>query len=818
MQDMKPGFLRYLSVLINNELAPGVLRILRDSQQTSNKGVRSVDIAKKLGKSRGHVSETISRLQMASMVDNKEFLGITAEGLKAVQVYDSLENDTELENQPATVKELLRRHRYPFLLPAQREFLRNHFPLSKSMIIMASPSAGKTFLAECCVLDELQKGGRILYITPFKALNRQKYDLFARYFSEYRIVRTDGDTFPSFETLGRANLVVATYEKALLAMLRNEPWLRNFSLTVADEITVLGDDERGPSLDLLLSMLKDKTRLLTLSSHLHNTPAIEDWLDAESFEWPPDELGDEYIVAKQRSNIVIETRFGSQTREFQTASVFEAIVQHSGLAADSTMIVLVGERRTAEEVALEVSKLFPPRADIPDVLALADEQTPLLGRLRETLDRGVVFHHAGLPFDVRESLEDLLNRRKINIVVCTPTLSYGVDFPLDHVAVDWDSFGRKEEKKIEYLQYRGRAARIGRSRDGNVYVFSRHENGAAVDIREFLAKPVEDVFPPYLDRDHFEWIVMLSCHSSKRKTVRAIVEHARVLLKNLLTLRNPQFEIDEHKLTRTLEKALSNLQRMGMLSIRRSRVTDTKWGKQISRIDWVPRDSYFAITSLKKIPRRATEETITRSLLSTVCYLGLMKRLDLTRTHDIELAYLEKSTKEGKLPRKEDLQGLAVSSVLRQWMEEKPIEEIIRDSTTGSNIVHDEDIRKFGSYASVEMRKLAMLAEELRNAKVAKVANKLVPRLKRGIRQSLVSDDPVTDLSRLDGIARRRQRLLYDSGFKTLLDICKLIFHEGEPAFIEKSKLPEGLAHQMSEQLRLLVQSDADLAERCKKL
>lgn len=85
---------------------------------------------------------------MASMVDNaQEFLNITAiNRLKAIQVYDSLENDTELENQPATVKEFLRRHRFPFLLSAQREFLKNHFPPSKSMIIVASPSAGKTFL------------------------------------------------------------------------------------------------------------------------------------------------------------------------------------------------------------------------------------------------------------------------------------------------------------------------------------------------------------------------------------------------------------------------------------------------------------------------------------------------------------------------------------------------------------------------------------------------------------------------------------------------------------------------------------------------
>jgi hypothetical protein len=73
-------------------------------------------------------------------------------------------------------------------------------------------------------------------------------------------------------------------------------------------------------------------------------------------------------------------------------------------------------------------------------------------------------------------------------------------------------------------------------------------------------------------------------------------------------------------------------------------------------------------------------------------------------------------------------------------------------------------------------------------------------------------------LSRFDGIGRRRQRLLYDSGFKTLLDIYRLIFHDGETAFIEKSKLPESLARDMSERLRSLVQTDIGLTELCKKL
>jgi len=117
------------------------------------------------------------------------------------------------------------------------------------------------------------------------------------------------------------------------------------------------------------------------------------------------------------------------------------MIEHSNIEDDATMIVLVGRRPTAEEFALQISKFFPPRREKLDTLIIPDEETPLLRQLNAILKRGVAFHHAGLPFDVRESVENLLDKRKISIVVSTPTLSHGVDFPLDHVIVDWDSFG-----------------------------------------------------------------------------------------------------------------------------------------------------------------------------------------------------------------------------------------------------------------------------------------------------------------------------------------------------------------------------------------
>lgn len=369
------------------------------------------------------------------------------------------------------------------------------------------------------------------------------------------------------------------------------------------------------------------------------------------------------------------------------------------------------------------------------------------------------------------------------------------------------------------MQYRGRAARIGKSRGGNVYVFSEERNSASDKIRQFLSKPVEDVFPPYLDLDRLEWIALLSCRRVAEKTKKAVIAHARDLLKNLLAFRNPQFRIRDSHVNNLLNSALKNLEVMGLLSIRRNKIVSTKAGTSLSKIDWVPSDSYTVLKTLKKLSSEKSDEKIKRWLLFTVCYIGLLKKFDRNRIADIIFTYIRNLRKnKNKLPPRNAVRGLAVSSLLFQWIDEASIEQILKTSTTGSDIVHDEDIRKLGNYASVEMRKIALLSEDLGYKKMADIAYKLAVRLKRGVKEDLVSKEPITDLSRLEDIGRRRSRLLHELGFRNLLDIYSLVFSKGEQAFAKKSKSPKELPSKIIEQLRSLVQSDPALSELCRKL
>jgi ATP-dependent RNA helicase HelY len=75
--------------------------------------------------------------------------------------------------------------RYPFPLdPFQYEAMR-HLREERSVLVAAPTGTGKTIVAEYAIWRALQRGQRVIYTTPLKALSNQKYrDLSAQYGSD----------------------------------------------------------------------------------------------------------------------------------------------------------------------------------------------------------------------------------------------------------------------------------------------------------------------------------------------------------------------------------------------------------------------------------------------------------------------------------------------------------------------------------------------------------------------------------------------------------------------------------------------------------
>jgi len=378
---------------------------------------------------------------------------------------------------------MARRIRPDDLFPIQRDFVdRGLVNSAKNVCIFAYPGSGKTLNAEMTIANELDKGGRALYCTPYKALDWQKFTEFENSFSIFdgiKILVADGDSPVSNEELSAANIVIATFERVMGAVRAGEKWLRGITLVCADEITLLADPERGGTLDTIITRLRGREqnrRILTVSSLVENTLEIARWLDAEAiidnrpaFNLPISEC----IVYKEDDKIVKWYRNGR--KEMVNGNSPLQMIMENNLQSGLTTIVFTGTRDGAQYIAEGLIKLhkYDPKLDeeVGIFLNGLKEKSSQVRVLCRMIPYGIAYHHAGLQRKVRRFIEDLIRRDMLKTVIATTTLSHGVDYKIDSVVIDTTPWGALRNLAVyEYINLKGRTGRPGKSRHANVYL------------------------------------------------------------------------------------------------------------------------------------------------------------------------------------------------------------------------------------------------------------------------------------------------------------------------------------------------------------
>ena len=150
-----------------------------------------------------------------------------------------------------------------------------------NLVVALPTSAGKTRIAELCILRTLASGQRVVYVTPLRALSAQvERDLGQTFLrlgfsvsSLYSSVELDsGDA----ETLRQGDIVVSTPEKLSFALRNDATLIDDVGLVVLDEGHMLGPNEREVRYEVLVEgLLKRedaaKRRIVSLSA-LFPTP------------------------------------------------------------------------------------------------------------------------------------------------------------------------------------------------------------------------------------------------------------------------------------------------------------------------------------------------------------------------------------------------------------------------------------------------------------------------------------------------------------------------------------------------------------------
>ena len=191
---------------------------------------------------------------------------------------------------------------------------------------------------------------------------------------------------------------------------------------------------------------------------------------------------------------------------------FKAIGTH---ARDHPVLVFVSSRRQTRLTALDLISLMA--ADQQEKIAqnggdgFLDFKKPFLHmdtedistlsefikdeNLKHTIQFGVGMHHAGLEESDRKIVEDLFVKKKIQILVTTSTLAWGVNFPARLVVVKGTEFFDPKQKRYvdfpltDLLQMIGRAGRPGFDDHGVACVMVSEEK------KNFYKKFLYEPFP-----------------------------------------------------------------------------------------------------------------------------------------------------------------------------------------------------------------------------------------------------------------------------------------------------------------------------------
>ena len=186
------------------------------------------------------------------------------------------------------------------LYPPQEEAIKAGALMGANLVLASPTASGKTLIAELCAMQHvLEKGGKVLYLTPLRALAAEKYEEFSKYSKltkksgeKVRVAISTGDYDSADSHLGRYDVIIVTNEKCDSLLRHRSAWLKRVSLVVVDEFHFLNDRNRGPTLEVTLTRLMETNpdaQFFVLSATIRNAEDIAEWIKAQyiTTEWRP---------------------------------------------------------------------------------------------------------------------------------------------------------------------------------------------------------------------------------------------------------------------------------------------------------------------------------------------------------------------------------------------------------------------------------------------------------------------------------------------------------------------------------------------------
>ncbi|QPG74274.1 hypothetical protein FOA43_001599 [Brettanomyces nanus] len=390
--------------------------------------------------------------------------------------------------------EAIYRKKFSYFNPMQTMVFHTLYYTNANVFVGSPTGSGKTVVAEMAMWHAFREmpGSKIVYIAPMKALVRERVDDWKERICNHtlhKIVELTGDSLPDSREIHEADIIVTTPEKfdGISRNWQTRKFVQHLSLVIMDEIHLLASD-RGPILEIIVSRMnyissftKKPIRLIGLSTAVSNAMDMAGWLKVKEglFNFPssirPVPL--QMFIDGFPDNLAF-----SPLMKTMNKPVFMAIKQHS---PSRPVLIFVPSRRQTRLTALGLIHLCGMEENPRRFNRLKEEELePIIKKVKDdtlklSLQFGIGLHHAGLVQSDRRISHQLFEQGKIQILVATSTLAWGVNLPAYLVIIKGTQFfdsklaGYRDMDLTDILQMMGRAGRPAFDTSGVAMVFTK---------------------------------------------------------------------------------------------------------------------------------------------------------------------------------------------------------------------------------------------------------------------------------------------------------------------------------------------------------